>query len=69
MEVVGTFTLLYYLITEGVKRLPDLFRLFSELPFLAQETILLVFCIVVIPAVIDGIEKLIEAKHKLDDKL
>lgn len=69
MEVVGTFTLLYSLIKKGIEYLPHLFRLYLELPFLVQETILLILCLVVLPAVVDGIEKLIEAKHKLDDKL
>lgn len=69
MEVVGTFTSLYSIIKKSIEYVPYLFRLFLELPFLIQETILLTFCLVVLPGVIDGIEKLIEAKHKLDDKL
>ena len=69
MEVVGTFTLLYYLITSLFQKLPDLWKLFLELPFILQETILVIACLFILPKVIDGIDKLIAKKHELDDKL
>lgn len=68
-EVVGTFTLLYELIADLIKGIPHLFRLFAQLPFIVQQSILLIFACFVVPKIVDFIAKIIEWKKQLDDKL
>ena len=68
-EVVGTFTLLYELIAGLIKGIPHIFELFAKLPFIVQQSILLVFACFVVPKIVDFIAKIIEWKKQLDDKL
>jgi len=68
-EVVGTFTLLYELIVGVIKGIPHVLRLFTQLPFIVQQSILLIFACFVVPKIVDFIAKIIEWKKQLDDKL
>ena len=69
MQVVGIFTMSYRLIVEGVKQLPNLFRIFSKLPFLIQEIIFIILNAVFLPKILNFIDWLKLKKKELDNSL
>ena len=68
-EIIGCFTLLYELISELIKGVPYLFKLFLKFPFMVQESILLFVAVVIVPKVVDFVYWLIEKKKELDNRL
>ena len=69
MPVVGVFTLIYFLVTEGIKQLPHLFELYIKLPFLVQEIILLIVVFFLLPKIYTFKDWLVERKSQLDEEL
>lgn len=69
MQVVGIFTMSYRLIVEGVKQLPNLFRIFLKLPFLIQEIIFIILIAVFLPKILNFIDWLKLKKKELDNSL
>lgn len=69
MPVVGVFTLIYFLVTEGIKQLPNLFELYIKLPFLVQEIILLIVVFFLLPKIYTFKDWLVERKSQLDEEL
>ena len=56
MNVVGSFTMLYFLIKKGFLFLSDFYTVYAKLPFLIQEFILLVFLICGLPKIFNFLD-------------